>query len=65
MAILLDPADREVSAAVETAREILVRLEAAPFVARLDAVHARSSDRTGHSSPPKTESDASVKRLHE
>jgi class 3 adenylate cyclase/tetratricopeptide (TPR) repeat protein len=48
MAILLDPADREVNAAAEAAREILVRLEAAPFVARLGAALARSSDRTGH-----------------
>jgi hypothetical protein len=49
MAILLDPADREVNAAAEAAREILVRLEAAPFVARLDAALARSADRTGPS----------------
>ena len=34
------------------AREILVRLEAAPFIARLDAALARSSDRTGHSAAP-------------
>jgi hypothetical protein len=37
MALLLDPADPEVRAAAQTAREILVRLEAAPFIDRLDA----------------------------
>jgi len=37
MATLLDPAEPEVRAAAESAREILVRLGAAPFVARLDA----------------------------
>ncbi len=37
MATLLDPAEPEVRAAAEWAREILVRLGAAPFVARLDA----------------------------
>ena len=52
MALLLDPADPEVRAAAEAAREILVRLEAAPFIARLDAALARSSDRAGHSAAP-------------
>lgn len=47
MAFLLDPIDPEVRAAAEAAREILVRLEAAPFIARLDAALARSSDSTG------------------
>jgi tetratricopeptide (TPR) repeat protein len=42
MAILLDPAEPEVRAAADAAREILVRLEAAPFLARLDAAMARS-----------------------
>ena len=42
MATLLDPADPEVRAAADAAREILVRLEAAPFLARLDAAMARS-----------------------
>ena len=37
MATLLDPAHPEVRASAESAREILVRLGAAPFVARLDA----------------------------
>jgi tetratricopeptide (TPR) repeat protein len=36
MAILLDPADPEVATAADTAREILVRLEAAPFIKKLD-----------------------------
>jgi hypothetical protein len=40
MAQLLDPDEPEVRAAADTAREILVRLEAAPFLARLDAALA-------------------------
>jgi class 3 adenylate cyclase/tetratricopeptide (TPR) repeat protein len=40
MATLLDPADAEVRAAAASAREILVRLGANPFVARLDAALA-------------------------
>ena len=40
MATLLEPSDPEVRAAAESAREILVRLEAAPFIARLDAALA-------------------------
>ena len=47
MATLLDPTAPEVLAAAEAAREILVRLEAAPFIARLDAALARSSDGAG------------------
>jgi class 3 adenylate cyclase/tetratricopeptide (TPR) repeat protein len=43
MATLLDPADPEVRTAADAAREILVRLEAAPFLARLDAAMARPS----------------------
>jgi class 3 adenylate cyclase/tetratricopeptide (TPR) repeat protein len=43
MALLLDPADPEVLAAAEIAREILVRLEAAPFIARLEAALVRGS----------------------
>jgi hypothetical protein len=41
IATLLDPADSEVSAAAEAAREILVRLGAKPFLARLDAALER------------------------
>jgi class 3 adenylate cyclase/tetratricopeptide (TPR) repeat protein len=52
MATLLEPADPEVRAAAAAAREILVRLEAAPFIARLDAALARSSDRSGPSAEP-------------
>lgn len=44
MATLLDPADPEVRAAADAARDILVRLEAAPFVARLDAALARTPE---------------------
>jgi class 3 adenylate cyclase/tetratricopeptide (TPR) repeat protein len=53
MASLLDPADSEVRTAADAAREILVRLGAAPFIARLDAALARSSDRAGHSAAPR------------
>jgi class 3 adenylate cyclase/predicted ATPase len=42
MATLLDPAQPEVRAAAEVAREILVRLGARPFLERLDAAMARS-----------------------
>ncbi len=56
MATLLDPTEPEVLAAAEAAREILVRLEAAPFIARLDAATTRSSDRAGHSTAPGTAS---------
>ena len=44
MATLLDPTRAEVLEAVGVAREILVRLEAAPFVARLYAALRRRSD---------------------
>jgi hypothetical protein len=49
-------ADPDVRAAAERARETLARLEAAPFIAWLDAALARSSDRAGHSAAPKTAS---------
>ena len=52
MATLLEPADPEVRSAADAARKVLVRLRAAPFIARLDAALARSSDRTGHSAAP-------------
>jgi len=42
MATLLDPTEAEVRAAAASAREILVRVGAKPFVARLDAALARS-----------------------
>jgi tetratricopeptide (TPR) repeat protein len=44
MTVLLDPSDPEVSAAAESAREIFVRLEATPFIARLDAALSRAPD---------------------
>ena len=43
VATLLDPAEPEVRAAAERAREILVRLEARPFIERLDATMTRGS----------------------
>ncbi len=54
MATLLDPAEPEVRAAAEASRDILVRLEAAPFIARLEAASARSSDRAVPSAAPTT-----------
>ena len=57
MATLLEPTTPEVRAAMDAAREILVRLQAAPFVARLDAALAHSSDRVAHSAAvPRTAS---------
>jgi class 3 adenylate cyclase/tetratricopeptide (TPR) repeat protein len=47
MAILLDPADPEVRDTADAAREVLVQLDAAPFVARLDAALARLPHPTG------------------
>jgi hypothetical protein len=57
MATLLDPTDPEVRAAAESAREILVRLEARPFIARLDAAMSRS---TAFSMPTATEAEATA-----
>jgi class 3 adenylate cyclase/tetratricopeptide (TPR) repeat protein len=42
MALLLDPTDPDVRAAASSSREILVRLDASPFRARLDVAMARS-----------------------
>ncbi len=50
MALLLDPSDPEVHAAAFAARDILVRLGAAPFLNRLD--HALSA--SPHASTPST-----------
>jgi class 3 adenylate cyclase/tetratricopeptide (TPR) repeat protein len=47
MATLLDPAEPEVRAAAAAGREILVSLDAKPFIARLDAALARSAAPTG------------------
>ena len=51
MATVLDPSEPEVRAAAEAAHEILVRLAAAPFVARLDSALLRSSDPAGRAVP--------------
>jgi class 3 adenylate cyclase/tetratricopeptide (TPR) repeat protein len=47
MALLLDPADPDVRAAADSAREILVRLGATPFVERLDAAIRRATPERG------------------
>jgi class 3 adenylate cyclase/tetratricopeptide (TPR) repeat protein len=47
MAALLDPAEAQVRAAADAAREILTRLGATPFIARLDAALARSAETAG------------------
>ena len=52
MALLLDPSEPEVRAAAEASREILVRLEAAPFIARLDAALVGSADAVGQTAAP-------------
>jgi hypothetical protein len=44
MATLLDPAEREVRGAADAAREILIRLGATPFLARLDAAVSRQPE---------------------
>ncbi len=46
MALLLDPAETEVRAAAERARETFTRLGAAPFVARLADAIGRMRDRS-------------------
>ena len=51
MALLLDPSEPEVQAAAEAAREILVRLEAVPFIARLDAAMTSSTIEAGLAAP--------------
>ena len=52
MATLLDPSDPEVLAAAERSREILVRLELAPFIERLDAAIMRSQGEVFPASAP-------------
>ena len=51
MATLLDPLEPEVRAAAGSAREILVRLGAKPFIARLDAATSRPTVATVASAP--------------
>ena len=60
MALLLDPADPEVRAAADASRGILVRLGAAPFVARLDRALARAAVSAGGSTASSSSVDASV-----
>jgi hypothetical protein len=62
MVILLDPADTEVRAAADAAREILTRLEAAPFIARLEASLARSEAAGGAAAPTPPASVARPRR---
>jgi hypothetical protein len=52
MALLLDPTDPWVRASAQAAREILVRLEASPFIVRLDAALARPRDPAGRGAAP-------------
>jgi hypothetical protein len=51
MATLLDPSEPEVRAAAESAREMLVRLGAKPFIARLDAAISRPTVATAMPAP--------------
>jgi hypothetical protein len=51
MATFLDPAEPEVRAAADAAREILTRLGARPFLERLDAASKRRSTPTPERSP--------------
>ena len=51
MATVLGPAEPEVGAVVDGAREILVRLGATPFVTRLDDLLAVGTDRPASASP--------------
>jgi class 3 adenylate cyclase/tetratricopeptide (TPR) repeat protein len=60
MALLLDPADPEVRAAAAAAREILVRLEAAPFIVRLDAATASQQSGSGLMRSPIAERTTAV-----
>ena len=60
MALLLDPADQEVRAAAAAAREILVRLEAAPFIVRLDAATASQQSGSGLMRSPIAERTTAV-----
>jgi tetratricopeptide (TPR) repeat protein len=59
MATLLDPNDPEVAALVAAGRDILVRLEAAPYLERLDAAIRRGGGtRTGSRAAPATTEQA-------
>ena len=58
MALLLDPAEPEVRAAADASREILNRLGAKPFLARLDA--AIEPERSGSQPEPEPSRDTST-----
>jgi class 3 adenylate cyclase/tetratricopeptide (TPR) repeat protein len=68
MALVLDPSEPEVRTAADAARDVFVRLGAAPFVARLDAALARSSapvgtaDRMGALLPGRGQADTVVEQ---
>ncbi|HYN69591.1 MAG TPA: AAA family ATPase, partial [Candidatus Eisenbacteria bacterium] len=62
MALLLDPADPDVRVAAEAAREILVRLQAKPFIARLDAALTSSAESGDHAAPPREPASPTVAR---
>ena len=55
MALLLDPAEPEVAAAIESTREILERLGAQPYLYRLDEATAASKAATSYRTPATTE----------
>ena len=59
MATLLDPSEPDVRVAAEAAREILVRLEARPFIARLDAAMSRPTAAT-EAAPARADATAEV-----
>ncbi|HEX7527234.1 MAG TPA: hypothetical protein VF327_13050, partial [Gaiellaceae bacterium] len=52
MATLLDPAEPEVRVATDSAREILTRLGATPFLERLEAAMSRSSEKVHAANRP-------------
>ena len=63
MATLLDPAEPEVVAAAQEAREILVRLEATPLIERLDRAMARGAAPQGAAPSARQDASSDVNRL--
>ncbi len=61
MASVLDPADPEVKSAADAARQILERLGARPFVARLDAALARTSTAGADAARPRGRSGVTAR----
>ena len=55
MAMLLDPSTPDVQVAAEAARDILLRLEATPFVAQLEAAMARRPAEAAGATPTRTD----------